>query len=285
MISGFLNVNKPDGVTSFGVLNKIKKKFHIDKIGHLGTLDPAGTGVLPIAIGRATKFFDLFLNKNKVYRAIFTFGIETNTLDAEGEIINRQEVCISCNAIKTQLDSFIGEIDQIPPNFSAKKFQGKRAYDLAREKIQIDLKPKKVKISRFELIDQIQENSYLFEIECSSGTYIRSLCRDLAIKLGTIAYMPLIIRISAGQFDISNSISLDELLKSEDITQFIIPIRQVLNYSEIQINNELYFRLRNGQTVGFEFEDGIYSLIHDQKVFAIGLVKNKKMKMEIYLDD
>ena len=128
MIKGFLNVNKPEGITSFGVVNKIKHKFKINKIGHLGTLDPAGCGVLPIAIGKATKLFDLMQQKTKKYRAIFVFGKETDTLDSEGNITQVKDKIITISDIESKISQFIGKVNQIPPNFSAKKIDGKRAY-------------------------------------------------------------------------------------------------------------------------------------------------------------
>lgn len=286
MNNGFLNIIKPDGLTSFQVIAKVRKKLGIKKVGHMGTLDPAGVGVLPLAIGKATKMFNLMQNKTKTYFAIFVFGKQTDTLDAFGKI---EQIDINCkideNKIKEKLSTFEGEILQLPPKFSAKKINGQRAYDLARLGKDFELQPKKVFVEKFSLIDKIFDNAFLFEIKCSSGTYIRSLCRDLALELNTCAYMPLIIRSEIDWFNLNNGVTLNDFLLSDNPEGYIINIENVHKLPQINLDNKNYAKIRNGITIPIENTDGKYYLNYNNLIFAIGDVSNKKLKMEIYLDD
>ena len=287
MIKGFLNINKPDGITSFGVVAKLRKRFGIKKIGHMGTLDPAGCGVLPLAIGKATKLFSLMQEKRKVYRAIFVFGKETNTLDSDGQVVSETAKIITQEKIINALPKFMGLIKQTPPNFSAKKVNGKRAYELARNDEEVILTPKNIEIFRFELLEELAENKFLFEIECSSGTYVRSLCRDLARELETVAYMPLIIRMACDDFKIQNSIPLSQILDSnEPIDKFLIPIENIFILDKIILNENEYKKIRNGLEVKVSNKtNGLKYLVFKDEIFSIGKVANDKLKMEIYLDD
>ena len=182
-MNGIFNILKPTGMTSNAVLTKIKKRFNIKKVGHLGTLDPLATGVLPITIGKATKLFDYFLKKDKIYKAVFTFGKTTTTLDSEGDVTSESSVIPTKEQIESVLSKLVGEVDQVPPNFSAKNVNGQRAYTLARQEVDFVLPPKRVSIYGIELLSQVSENSYLFNIHCSSGTYIRSIAREMATSL------------------------------------------------------------------------------------------------------
>ena len=189
MNSGIINVLKPAGITSTAVLNAIKKQLRPNKIGHLGTLDPSGTGVLPVCINKATKLFDYYLKKDKCYRAVFVFGKETDTLDSDGQVINQDDKTITKQQIENILSSFVGKQLQLPPKYSAKKVAGQRAYELARQDKDFELTAKEVEIYDINVITEIAHNAFLFEIKCSSGTYIRSIARDIAKKLDTVAYM------------------------------------------------------------------------------------------------
>jgi len=191
----------------------VKRILQVKKAGHLGTLDPFASGVLPVAVGNATKMFEKHLKDNKTYRAIFKFGIETDTFDSDGNITNIKDDIISKEEIEVALKTMTGIIDQMPPAFSAKKINGVRAYDLARAGKEVELKPKTITIYDFSLICQLFENTFLFEIKCSSGTYVRSCCRDLAKALGTVGVMVGLVRTKSGEYDISNSILLDEVNK------------------------------------------------------------------------
>jgi len=248
---GFLNVYKPEGLTSNAVVQKIKKKFHIKKIGHMGTLDPMATGILPIAIGKATRLFEYSLDKTKRYIATFNFGYTTDTLDITGQIISNDGYIPSSDDISKVLPKMIGKLSQIPPNFSAKNINGKRAYDLARSGIEFELTPKEVEIIDIRLIEQVSNNCYKFDIVCSSGTYIRSIARDMASYLKTYGCMSSLERIENGRFIKNNSIELDKLLE-EDISKYLIKPEEVFNnFDIVEINDKMFKDLLNG--IKFEF--------------------------------
>lgn len=210
-INGIVILNKPTGMNSLTAVKKVQKFFNVKKAGHLGTLDPYASGVLVVALNKATKNFEKHLNDKKVYRAIFKFGYETTTLDSEGEITKKQEVDITEEKIMQVLPQMVGKFDQIPPIYSAKKVNGKKAYELARAGKEVVLKPKPIEIYKFNLIDKLEKNTFLFEIECSAGTYIRSCVRDLAEKLSTCGVMVGLVRIVAGNWKIENSVELSSL--------------------------------------------------------------------------
>lgn len=209
--SGFINILKPTGMTSADVVFAVKKKLKIKKIGHLGTLDPAATGVLPIAIGKACKFFDYFLNKDKVYVARVKFGIETDTLDSYGNITQKSNKIISKEEILNVIPNFLGKINQIPPKYSAIKINGKRACDLARENVDFEIKPKQIEIFDITLLQQCGENEFLFRVHCSAGTYIRTLFSDMAYALNSMSTTTAILREKSGRFGIETAIIIDEL--------------------------------------------------------------------------
>lgn len=201
-------------------VKKVQHALQADKAGHLGTLDPLGTGVLVVALGKATKLFEKHLTVNKTYKAIFKFGIETDTFDSDGKITNEQECDIDLDSVKNACKTLVGKQAQLPPRYSAKKINGKKAYELARNDQEFVLKPKEIEIFKFDCLEQVEKNTFLFEIDCSAGTYIRSCCRDLAEKLGTVGTMVAIIRTKSGEYTIDQSVtyenlSLDNVLKVE----------------------------------------------------------------------
>ena len=244
---GFLNVYKPSGVSSAFVVNKIKKNFNIKKIGHMGTLDPMASGILPVAVGKATRMFDYFLDKQKSYIATFTFGYETDTLDATGVIISTTENLPTKEQVISELKNQKGKISQMPPQFSAKKVNGRKAYDIARSGQTVELKPKEIEIFEFDCINQ-SENSFDFYITCSSGTYIRSMCRDLAIALNSKATMTKLERVQSGFFDLKNSTTLEDLLNEKDLSNKMISIEKVFEkqLEKVEIDEKLFNKLING---------------------------------------
>lgn len=286
MINGIININKPDAITSFQVVSLVKRKLGIKRVGHLGTLDPSGCGVLPIAVGKATKLFDYFLNKRKVYRAIFCFGKETDTLDSDGVVVKEANKTITLKNINSVIHNLIGELEQLPPKYSAKSINGVRAYELARNNIEFELKPKNITVYKFVAIAELSTNTFLFEIECSAGCYIRSLCRDLAYLLGTVAYMPLIIRTNSGLFSIENSISHIELTNSEDITPYITKIEDILPYERLHLNEIETKKIKSGLKLNQIKADNLYLLFDENnEFFALGKIENNLLKMEIYFGD
>ena len=230
-VCAFVNINKSQNMTSSdavvvvrGIMRRITGEKH--KVGHMGTLDPMATGVLPIAIGKATRLFDLLSEKRKTYIAEFVFGKTTDTLDAWGEITESNDIEVSKEAIEAVLPLLTGVIDQIPPVYSAKSIDGKRAYEYARRGISLELPAKKVTIYSIKIIDG-DNNRFKFEITCGAGTYIRAIARDIASALGTFGYMNSLIRIQSGQFNLENSVDIREFEK--DPERFLITIEDALS--------------------------------------------------------
>lgn len=283
-MQGFLNINKPQGVTSAYVVHKIKKTFKLNKVGHLGTLDPLATGVLPIAIEKATRLFDYFLEKDKKYVATFRFGYETDTLDADGVVVHSTNTIPREEEIKIKLKEFIGKYEQMPPNFSAKKVNGKKAYELARAGESVLLKPKLVNITEFELLEKLSDNEFSFNISCSSGTYIRSLGRDLAKALNSLCTMTALVRTQSGSFEIANSINLTDLLAKNTLLYDIISIESMLPLNKLFVNLDDFTKLKNGLTIVVTGEnDGSYKVMHNESLLGIGEVRNGLLKLKTYL--
>ena len=209
---GWINLYKPKNITSFKAINSIKKKFSINKIGHAGTLDPMAEGVLPIAIGKATKLIPYISNMNKEYEFTVTWGIQTTTDDAEGKILFESNYLPKRKEIEKKIIKYIGYINQIPPKVSAVKINGKRAYKLFRENKKFTIQPKKVFIEDLYITDH-SINKTSFKILCGQGFYVRSLARDLAIDLKTYGHISSLKRSKVGKFSEKNSILLDDLLK------------------------------------------------------------------------
>ena len=279
MKSCIILVNKESGVSSNSVVNKVKHLVGANKAGHLGTLDVLATGLLPITINKATKLFDYFLNKDKVYKSIFTFGKTTDTLDLEGEIVKTDDKIISKDMILRVLPHFIGKFEQMPPNYSAKKINGKKAYDLARKGEAIKLNPKPIEIFDLKLIRQVEVNSFEFEIHCSSGTYIRSLCRDIANELSTYGVMSNLQRTRCGIFDINNSFTIDDI-KNNKFN--VIDVENVFDYEKVKISKDDYEKLFNGQKIYFS-KNGDFRVYSDNEYVGNIKVDNNQAKFTFRL--
>ena len=277
---GILLVNKRQGWTSFDAVNFCKRVFNIREVGHLGTLDPMATGVLAVTVGSANKLFDMFLNKTKTYVAEFTFGYSTDTLDAEGVLEDKSDIIPTLEQIENVLPDFQGEIEQIPPKYSAKKINGKKAYDLAREGKEFELKPSKVTIHNLKILDY--NNGVLkLEINCGAGTYIRSLGRDIALKLNSLATMTKLTRTKLGTWNIEDCIDIKDNT-NEFIQSKLLPIDSVFNNLSTLDDVEIVGRLLNGQTVIADLTDGDYRLYKDSEFVAIAIAKDKHIKMSKY---
>ena len=246
---GFVNVYKPAGMTSSRVVTTIKKKFHIDKIGHMGTLDPIAEGVLPLAIGKATRMFDYFLSKVKTYVVTFEFGYTTDTLDSAGVKTEESDVMPSIDKVLSSIKLMCGKSMQLPPKYSAKKVNGAKAYDLARAGVEFELKPKEIDISRFELLEH-NGKQFSFVIECSSGTYIRAIGRDLADLIGTPVCMIKLVRVESGIFNTNNSISLDDLLNLDRIDGCVMPVEDIFpSFNVVKVSDKESKLLLNGRNI------------------------------------
>jgi len=278
-LNGILVVNKEAGYTSHDVVAKVKKMLG-EKVGHTGTLDPNATGVLPLLIGKGTGIAKYLINHNKTYIATLKLGEKTDTGDSEGNIIEKQDVKdISIKKIEEVLISFIGKQEQIPPMYSAIKVNGKKLYEYARKGETVDLKPRQIEIYDIKLIE-INDLDIVFEVSCSKGTYIRSLCEDIAKKIGTVGYMKALNRTVVGEFDIKNSVKLDEVDSSK-----IIYIEEFLKDKEniILEKNKLELFL-NGGRIKVKLADEVYRVYNmDGEFIGSGVVKDGLLKRDIII--
>ncbi|HPG92243.1 MAG TPA: tRNA pseudouridine(55) synthase TruB [Clostridia bacterium] len=280
-MNGFINVCKPVGMTASDVVVKLRRLTN-SKTGHLGTLDPGAAGVLPVAVGKGTKLFNFLIEKTKVYRAFFTFGSTTDTLDSYGVLTEKTNIIPSSGDIVDALKGFLGETSQMPPQYSAKSVNGVRAYKLARKGETIELTSKKVNITKFELINQVDDKTFVFDIECGAGTYIRSLARDLAEKLNTKAYMSALIRLSTGVFDIKNSFTLDEL--QTDIEKKLLPLDYPLqNIEKICFDQSFRKMLVNGVKFEYLSFDGFKRIYCENDFFGLASCSDKRLILEYNL--
>lgn len=217
-MNGILVVNKPQEFTSFDVTAVVRKKFGTKKVGHGGTLDPMATGVLPVFIGNATKAVDLVSDKSKSYRAGFRLGLTSDTLDIWGELSEQAAVKVEKSALEEVLKQFLGEIEQVPPMYSALKVNGQKLCDLARKGIEVERKARKITITRLDLLE-FDGTDGVIEIDCSSGTYIRSLIDDIGKALGTSAVMSSLVRTKSCGFLLSQCVSIDDI-KNKPLEEF-----------------------------------------------------------------
>lgn len=279
---GFINIDKSSGGTSSAIVNRIKWLSGVP-CGHMGTLDPLASGVLPVGVGNATRLFDYFLEKQKTYIAEFTFGETSDTLDCTGEIVKGGEVP-SEKEILSVLPKFIGEIDQIPPKYSAKNVNGKRGYDLARAGIEFELPPKRILVHGIDLLEKSseKENAYIFKIVCGGGTYIRSLARDIALACGTQGLMSALRRTQSGIFTVENAISIEELTE-ENIAEKVILTENVLPYPTLTLDSPRAYKIFDGVAIETGANDGLYKFYKDDGFYGIAEVKNGKAKIKTKL--
>lgn len=284
MLNGFVNLYKPEGITSYKAISILKRLLKqnniITKVGHFGTLDPMAQGVLPVALGRATRLFDYFLEKKKVYIAEFYFGEETDTLDRQGTVINRIDKIINKENVSEVIPSLIGEIEQLPPKYSAKSVNGQRAYDLARKGIEFELKPKNIIIYDIRLLEQTKNNTFLFEITCSGGTYIRAIARDMAYLLNTFGTMTYLKRTASGTFDVNTTVAIDEIEK--DICSNILPMDiAIKDFKVYYIDEQQKIDLLNGKKNGYnDLPQGFFAVYEDQNLIGMGR-SDEQQRLEI----
>ena len=253
-INGWVNLDKPLDMTSTQAVGKIKKMLGMKKVGHAGTLDPLATGVLPIAIGEATKTVQFLQNREKGYAFTVTWGEARDTDDMEGKVTATSDVRPTQKEIEAALPAFIGDIEQTPPKFSAIKIQGDRAYDLAREGVDFKIEPRQVTIYDLKLIS-CDKDTASFEMTCGKGTYVRSLARDLAEKLGTVGYISALRRTFVGGFSENNAISFDklaEIVDNKGAQEACLDIGLALDdIPALPLTTQEASRLRTGQKIIF----------------------------------
>lgn len=282
-MNGILVINKPLGYTSRDIVNIISKELNTKKVGHTGTLDPMASGVLVICVGNALKVCELLTNHDKEYITGITLGIETDTLDMEGSILNSVDVNISDDKIYDVVGSFLGMYLQEVPKYSAVKVNGKKLYEYARKGINVELPSKEVKIKNIEIIDNIvhKDGKIFFSIKCtvSKGTYIRSLVRDIGNKLGVPSVMNSLCRTRQGNFKIENSFSIEDIKNNN--YKYINIIDAFPNIPIIKVDNNMAFKIKNGVVLD-KFFDSDMAFIVDNDNNLIALYKLDGDKCRTY---
>lgn len=285
-MDGILIVNKPKNCTSHDVVYKVKKITN-QKVGHTGTLDPMATGVLPLLIGKGTLCSKYLIEHDKIYKATIQLGKKTTTADQEGEVIEEQE--IANNALEPQyvtkrLKEFLGKQIQTPPMYSAIKVNGKKLYEYARKGQNVEVPKREIEIYEIELLNIDKQNKKIeYKVHCSKGTYIRSLCEDIAKKLGTIGYMAELERIKVGKFILKNAVSIDDLEK-ENIEKNIITIEEIFkNNEKINLTRKKLELFLNGVQITYDSPDGVYKIYCENKFIGTGTVKEKLLKRDVII--
>jgi len=277
-VDGILILDKPIGASSNQALQRVRKLFNARKAGHCGSLDPLATGVLPICLGEATKFSSYLLGANKSYRALCRLGQTTTTGDAEGEVLETAAVSVDASQIEEVLPRFIGEIDQVPPMYSALKHEGKRLYQLAREGKQVERQPRRIEIFRLELLSFDGVNMEI-DVSCSKGTYIRTLAEDIGKQLGCGAYLAALHRSRVGSFDESEALTMEhlqnlrQLRDGDSLEQVLLPVSAALaGFPEVVLDESDSLDIRCGKRVapGIGVVPGLCRLSTEEGTF-IGL--------------
>ena len=291
-LNGILCIHKPQDFTSFDVVKKLRGMTKIKKIGHAGTLDPMATGVLPVFLGAATKACDILPNQDKRYTAAFQLGLISNTQDIWGEILDRRESRVTKKDVLSQLSNFCGEIQQIPPMFSAVQINGQRLYDLARKGIEVEREPRTVRIYRLNLLSYDEENrSGTLDISCSKGTYIRTLIHDLGEALGAGGVMTSLTRTEAAGFSLQDCLTfqeVEELLRTDSLAQRVLPVDQVFKtYPAIRLNPVQSRKFLNGVRLDLKRvihpKDVVTCRIYDSEGSFLGLADCCHDTMELVL--
>ena len=269
-MDGIINVNKPLGITSHDVVYRLRRLLGIKKIGHTGTLDPDASGVLPMCIGKGTKLAELLTATDKQYLAEMTLGAITDTQDKSGEILESFPVNVSETEVGETVQKFVGEIQQIPPMYSAIKIDGKKLYELAREGKNVERKPRAVTIKGIEVKEvNLEKNTVTMLVDCTKGTYIRTLCEDIGRALGCGGYMSALIRTRSGRFCIEEAYTLEqieEMLSCGD-NSFFVPIGEAVpEYKKIVVAEKNAKKIRNGIKISVEgLEIGEIYRVFDEK--------------------
>lgn len=284
-MTGFICLYKPEGITSFGAVARVRKIVGEKKAGHCGTLDPLATGVLPIMLGGATRFLEFLPDTTKQYRAVMRLGLTTDTLDISGEVLSRSDVSVGITEIRNALSKYTGDILQVPPMYSALKKDGVKLYELARKGVEVERKARPVTISSLSVTDNadayekgfvLSENEYILDITCSSGTYVRTLIDDIGKDLGCGAVMTHLLRTNAACFDISDSVTIEQLEKaSEDgsVDDLVVSVEDALNvYPALFVSEGQAKRFSNGGGLDLSKiknckHEGLYRVYSDKKLF------------------
>ena len=292
-MNGILIINKEKGCTSHDIVYKLKKIFN-EKVGHTGTLDPLAEGVLPILIGKGTLCSKYLINHDKKYVVNLALGQKTETADLEGKIIEEKNIpdkSLTQSKIEKVLKSFIGKQQQMPPIYSAIKVNGKKLYEYARKGQNVEIKPREIEIYDIKLMNiDAQKKQIQFEVFCGKGTYIRSLCEDIAEKLETVGYMESLKRIQVGDFKIEESSKIQELEENKEDTKYleskIISVEEIFkNKEKIKLDDKKMQLFLNGVKITQTPENDIYRIYDkNEKFIGIGIIQDKLLKRDIILD-
>lgn len=289
-MTGFICLDKPENMTSFYALKKMRYILGEKKIGHTGTLDPMATGVLTVALGGATRFIEIIPSHDKSYFAVIRFGILTDTLDVTGNVIKEEKTSVTIKEIEKAIKSFIGDINQIPPMYSALKKDGVRLYDLARQGIEIERQERPVRIDKIDIVGFDEKKQELsVNVDCSSGTYIRSLARDIGESLSTCATLKKLVRTKANGFEKCYSLEqIEEYFTSGKISEILIPTDKVFeNYPSLQVTGPQSVRFSNGGELSLDrlktmLDDGFVRVYSPENVFlGIGQADNEKNELKV----
>ena len=273
-MTGFINLYKPSGLTSFRCVSKVRGITGEKKAGHCGTLDPMAEGVLPIMLGGATRFLEFLPDSTKSYRAVMRLGMTTDTLDITGEVLSESEVSAGLSEVVAAAEKYKGDIMQIPPMYSALNKDGVKLYKLARQGKEVEREPRPATISRLEVSGTENENEYSLEIECSSGTYVRTLIDDIGRDLGCGAAMTALIRTFAAGFNVADSVTLEQL--EENPSACIISVEEALNaYPAAFVSDGQAHRFINGGDLNLERikeckVNGLYRVYNNDRFLGIG---------------
>lgn len=283
-MNGIIVINKEKNYTSHDVVAKLKKKLNISKVGHTGTLDPNATGVLPILIGKGTKFSKYLINHDKIYEVELELGKKTDTADIEGKVIEEENVdekYIKENLLQV-LESFVGKQEQIPPMYSAIKKNGKKLYEYARAGEKVDIEPRKIEIYKIDL-NKYDKNIISFVVSCSKGTYIRSLCEDIAEKLNTVGYMKNLKRLQVGRFNIKDAVYIDDIDLKNVNDHLITPEEILRGIPCINLGEKKLKLFLNGVQLTANNIDGLYKIYVANKFIGTGTIKKGLLKRDIIL--
>lgn len=283
-MDGIIIVNKPKACTSHDVVYKIRK-ITGEKVGHAGTLDPLATGVLPILVGKGTLCSKYLMNHDKSYIVTLQLGKKMDTGDAEGNIIQEEKVNIPWKdkqALEKVFQSFVGKQEQVPPMYSAIKVKGKKLYEYARKGEQVEVPVRQIEIYQIKIL-QIEElkKQIVFQVFCSKGTYIRSLCEDIAEKLGTVGYMQELQRIQVGDFRIEQSVTIEQLEK--DNIPYLSVEKLFEDKEAVSLEKRRLHLFLNGVKLEIRKPDGVYRIYCEQKFIGLGVVSQGLLKRDIVL--
>ncbi len=269
-MNGVLIIDKPSGWTSMDVCAKLRGVFHEKRVGHGGTLDPMATGVLPVFLGRATRAVEYATDSDKEYIAGLKLGVVTNTQDTTGEVLEQHEVCAARADLESVLPRFTGQLDQLPPMYSAIKKDGKKLYELARKGIEVERKPRRIVIKELEITNCIDDTTYEIRVLCSKGTYVRTLCHDMGAALGCGGAMCSLRRSMAAGYTLADCVTLEEVLNADDPAVFVKPVDGCFaRYPAHTIEGRDLFRAKNGNVFPCDLADGQYRVYDPDGTFLL----------------